>query len=204
MRALLAMVVFGLGMVVVACGGETSSASSDGRGEVEDTVGPVDASAPTREPRVLPTDPTATSIPGRPVPRIRSAPGLVLETVDGSTKVIAGIGTRCWAGMCIDYIGPVTNATPVVLPAGTGFNLTFEHGSPSDTFEGWYTIPAGKRPEPTTGLDGAAWSIHPDDIIEVKPGAPMPARAPGQYIYVVQGFWAGEGDVMYSFWLEVR
>ena len=165
MRAVLTMLVLGLGVLLVACGGEASSASSGDKDEVEGTVSALAESAPSQDPRLRPLGPTATAIPGRRNPPIRSAPSLMLETA-GGTRITAGIGTRCWGGMCVDYVGPVTNASPVVLLAGAAFELTFEHGAPSETFEGWYKIPAGKQPEPTTGLEGAAWSIHPDDIEE--------------------------------------
>lgn len=106
--------------------------------------------------------------------------------------------------MCLDYIGPITNASPFALPAGESFTVAFEQGAPTETSESWIRFPAGSKPF-AVGLDGATWSIDPSTFVpSPTPGTVPPGLAPGEYIYVVQGFWHNQGDVMYGFWLELK
>jgi hypothetical protein len=148
----------------------------------------------TRVPPPIPPVSTPTQV------TLPDVPGAVLETRSGA-RAQAGVGSFCWAAICIDYAGPVTNANPVVLTANDSFTITFEAGTPSATGSVWLPAPS---PRPGLGPEGVTWSGLSPTLTRDESGPPVPPPAPGLYVLVVQAFWEDRGDITYGFYVERR
>lgn len=144
--------------------------------------------------------PTATAPPSSVPPPIVAPPGATLRTADGR-EVVAGIGTRCWANVCLDYVAPISNATPFALPPEGRFEVQFAAGPPTNVAEAWIPLTAAQTLQP--GPDGLAWpglGPPPPTTPYDKDRLPTP---PGRYLWVVQAFWQGRGDISYAFYVAV-
>jgi hypothetical protein len=142
--------------------------------------------------------PTLTSS-GRPA-EVAPVPNAWLQTSAGQKRAGAA-GSRCWDGACLEYQGPVTNAEPIVIPAGAGFSVSFDAGAPLATSSTW--VPVADVPD-TTDADGVLWQRLAYRLTKDEPGKPSPEVGPGTYVFIVHGIWQGRGDIVYSFLVERR
>ncbi|HEX6032453.1 MAG TPA: hypothetical protein VFY90_13555 [Tepidiformaceae bacterium] len=180
--AVIALSVFVAGLSVTFW--PSAKADDDGSGDV---------SQPGRD------ETPVSSPPGAPV--ITEPPRATLRLADGR-ELVAGAGTRCWEGMCVDMVGPISNPDAFAMNAGDSLALSFEAGLPSSTSSAWIRVD-GQRSELTSSGE-RLWTSFPALVTPDVQGAPAVELEPGQYIYVVQAFFDGEGDVMYAFYLDVH
>lgn len=132
-------------------------------------------------------------------PAIRPGPEATLVTANGAAHTAAA-GTRCWAGACIDYVGPLTNVTPIAVAPGERLTLTFAPGVPREQTLQWLPV-TGAAPHPGPG--GIAWSMPPGGGIPAQPGSLAAPAEPGRYLLVSFAWWA-QGDAGHAWYLEVR
>ena len=140
--------------------------------------------------------PSSTPTEGPPSPDSLGAPGATLTS--SQETVAGGIGTRCWAGACIDYTGPVTNADPLELSPGEAFNIEFEEATPAEFVLSLYPAPT-TTPTPENGT--LSWSIDPSTSTTTDAVAPA---EPGRYIISAFARWDGKGDISYGWYVEVK
>ena len=136
---------------------------------------------------------------GNAIPTIKPPPKAVLRT-SGGREVAGGAGTRCWDGMCIDMVGPVSNPDALTLVASEGFVITFEAGPPTAIYEAWRGAPG--TGEPATSGE-RLWKDPAPPVTMVKAGGPRPPLQPGRYLYMVFAQWQGKGDISYAWYIEV-
>jgi hypothetical protein len=151
---------------------------------------------------VLPDDSDATP-DGAPRggPAIVAPPSATLGFPDGR-QLAGGAGTRCWARMCVDMVGPISNADAFAMNASDSLELSFEAGAPASTSSAWIRVDA--QTSELTPSGERLWTSFPALVTPDVPGEPAVELGPGQYVYVVQAFFDGQGDVMYAFYLDVR
>jgi hypothetical protein len=142
------------------------------------------------EPRRSPRDPTA-------VMRATTAPRAILRS-EGGAMMPAGIGPRCWAEICADYPGPVTNSAPVVLEREEGFTVNFEAGPPATTASAWVPVMSA----PSAGAEGIIWKGLVYQLRDEEPGAPNVLLGPGKYVFLLKATWANQGEILYGFYVE--
>ncbi|HET7738996.1 MAG TPA: hypothetical protein VFK32_10520, partial [Tepidiformaceae bacterium] len=133
-----------------------------------------------------------------PYPAPGGVPGAVLTSAAG--EVDGAVGTRCWGGMCIDMVGPVTQEAPHDVDAGETVSVEFGHGTPD---EATYTWMRATDPPPAAANGERSWSgLFPPVTEAAGTGLEAPDE-PGDYVLIVFAVWQGEGDVSYGFYLRV-
>jgi hypothetical protein len=159
--------------IAAACGGDSDSKPQ------ESTEAPKGAAA------------TATRDPARvPVATLRASSG---------REVRGGTGTRCWARVCAESSGPVTNSVPLQVGVDERLTLSFDAGQPSSLASAW--VPAAAQ-APSTVSDGSVWPGIKPELTKQDAGPIVPEAGTGRFIYVVQAVWDGRGDVTYGFYVE--
>lgn len=168
-------------LFIIGCGG----------GDEPDLIGGGDPS--TRVPPPIPSvlKPTQSALP--------DVPGATLRT-DGGARADAGIGSFCWAGVCADHAGPVTNVDPVALPGNESFSVSFEAGTPDARTSAWVSA---EDAQPVARPEGLSWSGLMLKL-EREPDPAALELPAGAYVLVIHAFWEGRGDVMYGFYVERR
>jgi hypothetical protein len=148
--------------------------------------------------------PAGTPTTSAPVAtRTAAAPGIPAgpkaTLIAGQLRVPGGHGTRCWEGGCIDYAGPVTNASPIPAAPGSPFEIEFEEGTPDEVTLSWYVAP-DTVPPASNGVIG--WSVDPGTATPLD-GETIP-DGPGRYLLAAFARWDGKGDIVYGWYIEVR
>lgn len=184
-RAVIALAVaLSAGLTGWACG------SSD-----DDDASPT-APASITETQV-PGTPPATAPPGQtgtPLP----VPGAVFGTDSGVLGRMTE-GTRCWANVCQDMVGPVTLRDPAAVAVGIPVNVAFEGGDPDEVSFAWVDV-AGLTPiEASNGT--VTWAVP---VRNYTPGDAIvtPAMA-GDYVLTVFAKWDSAGDIVFSTYFRI-
>jgi hypothetical protein len=151
-------------------------------------------------PSTGPTDATATTGP----PAL-DLPSATLRAAQG-VRVEGGKGTHCWSGPnyreCKEFVAPVTNVEPLVAARGEVLTLDFAQGTPGDLSSGWSKA-IGAVPQPVSGT--RVWNGDQPRSLVSPSGLQIEApRDPGAYLLGVFAKWAGKGDIMYGFYVEVK
>lgn len=145
------------------------------------------------------------SSPGdRPDDGVVRPPGAALVTQRGTYP--GGVGTYCWReggrGLCLDFVGPVSNLTPITVEAGERVGIEYGAGVPTEANIAWYSVDGSGR-EPTS--DGQLlWTEHPPAFQDpVREDSLVAPSTPGEYLVTVFAVYAGKGDVFYGFYVVV-
>ncbi|GAB4326617.1 MAG: hypothetical protein Kow0010_09770 [Dehalococcoidia bacterium] len=132
-------------------------------------------------------------------------PGASLVTARGAFA--GGIGTYCWReaseGLCLDFVGPVSNLEPIVVHAGEQVAIEYLAGTPAEAHIAWYAVDASAR-EPTAGGE-LLWKEHPPAFQEpVREDSLVAPSEPGEYLLTAFVVYPGKGDVSYGFYVVVE
>ncbi|MGE0653851.1 MAG: hypothetical protein AB7P12_19200, partial [Alphaproteobacteria bacterium] len=169
MRATLLFISPILVALAIACGGDSPPASDTSVPEGSGNASSAGASQPTGLPESatdLPmVDPNGPAVSGlapsgagggsAPSPGMTEPP--VVKVSAGSNGVVAGIGSYCWGGLCLDSTGPVTDATALqVAPGGdVTMYLTFD-----TSWQEVQALPAAGSPKTLANGD-LLWNFPP-------------------------------------------
>lgn len=147
-----------------------------------------------------PAIPTNAAVPAASPRATVPPPRSTLRSADGR-ELVAGIGTRCWGGVCLDAVGPVSNVDPFPVARGQRLSISFAAGSPDQRVDRVFAAPSenGSR----VLADGRLWETFGG------PNAPAASALPpdlpsGRYVWVIQAFWNGKGDASYAFYIEIQ
>jgi hypothetical protein len=143
---------------------------------------------------------TATGVRSGTPPLIVRPPDATLS-VTGGRDVTAGIGTRCWANVCLDAVGPVSNVDAFPISRADRLSISFAAGSPDRRTDRVFSqvSPDGSR----VLSDGRLWEAL-GGLTAPAAAALPPDLPPGRYVWVIQAFWKGKGDVSYAFYVEIQ
>jgi hypothetical protein len=134
-------------------------------------------------------------------PQITEPPAADLEDASGNLTRGAP-GTRCWGGLCIDFLSPVTQADPATVRRGETLDVVFEAGPPAEVVHSWHQATS---PAPAPGNNGVrSWGAMMP--ITSETGTIAAPGEPGTYVLIVFARWDApvRGDVTYGFYIEVR
>lgn len=137
-----------------------------------------------------------------------------LATLDiGEEKQLAGRGSFCWKGSCVDS-GIYTSSIPLVVQSPFTAHVHLPLVEPPNGL--WlYTMavsPPGPLKYENVSDLGASWSSEKPDRELVNQGALLLRRdqdiklslEPGYYVLVIFATWRDYGDVQYGFLIDVR
>jgi hypothetical protein len=99
------------------------------------------------------------------------------------------LGTHCWSTRCVDFIGPPAPTTFAEIPDELEVELTGDGSAES--------ISVGHPPKEEFG------ALVDEHQVSVRDGRARLNLEPGRYVLVVFATWAGEGDAVLTFGLEV-
>ncbi len=136
---------------------------------------------------------------------IPEGPGATLSS-PSSGAVEGGKGTRCWNGPgpsgCVDHMSPVTNAQPLGVSPGEILTVGFTIRDPDQLKSAWMAAP---QTAPTPAADQVSWALpEPPPALSPAEKTLKAPEAPGRYLLLVFGWWSGQGDVSYGFYVEVK
>ena len=163
------------------------------------------------------TDGESTPVPGQtqrsgpPLPQdgngsgVIRPPGASLVTAQG--VFAGGIGTYCWReaneGLCLDFVGPVSNLEPIVVRGAEQVAIEYGAGSPAEAHVAWYAVDDSAR-EPTTRGE-LLWKDHPPAFQDpVREDSLVAPSEPGEYLLTIFAVYPGTGDVSYGFYVVVE
>ena len=155
--------------------------------------------APTAQSTPPPDASRTETAHGNAIPTIKPPPKAVLRTA-GGREVTGGAGTRCWDGMCLDMVGPVSNPDAFTLKATEDFTVSYEAGSPTAVYEAWR---GASGPGELTASGERLWKDIVPGVAMARAGGPRPPLQPGRYLYMVFAQWQGKGDISYAWYIEV-
>lgn len=99
------------------------------------------------------------------------------------------LGTHCWATQCVDFIGPPLPTTFTEVPGDLDVRLDGDGSAES--------LSVGHPPDEEFG------SLVDEQEVPVQADRAELHLEPGRYVLVVFATWAGEGDAVLTFGLEV-
>ena len=129
-------------------------------------------------------------------------------------KQLAGRGSFCWAGNCLDGAGINTSNTPLVVQSPDTAHLHLPLVEPPDSVR-LYSMaisPPGHLEYDSVSELEASWSYEKSGRELIDQG-PLALRRdqdinlslePGYYVLVVMAAWRDYGDVKYGFLIEVQ
>jgi hypothetical protein len=178
-RLLLAPIVL-IGLVfATACGGNSNAAGPD---------------VPTPTQPAPPSDGPAGESP-TPAP----VPGLFIVDPANGQGTSATAGTRCWADVCLDYLGPVTTPDPIAFDAGATLQWQAEGGT-VDTISHVWVSAEGAESEVTSDRT-RVWPRIGGDFSDGEIVVPTEA---GDYVLLVFTTYTGGGDVAWGVYVAVE
>lgn len=144
-----------------------------------------------------PGETPASQTPDAPTPA--PEPGLfVVDTASGEGTT-AVPGTRCWAGKCIDYAGPVSNADPYSFGAGVELDWQAEGGTVDSISHDWLSAQALSS-EVEDGLRN--WENSGD--VDLADGDIVTPDAAGDYLLVLFARYTTGDDVLFSLYVTIE
>lgn len=190
MRRLVPLVLLLLGVAFVACS-ERREVTDGGATPATGETAPADPPTPHD---------TNGGGPGGVV----RPPGVSLVTAVGVFP--GGIGTYCWReatdGLCIDFVGPISNADPIELDSGERVEVEYGAGPPAEAHIAWYAVDGSAREVTASG--DLLWTDHPPAFQEpVQRDSLVAPNAPGEYLVTIFAVYPGKGDAFYSFYVVV-
>lgn len=143
-------------------------------------------------------DPTETSEPqesATPAPE----PGLFVVDPDTSNGTQAKPGTRCWAGSCLDYLGPVTDTEPVDIPVGAELQWQVEGGTADEVSHAW-------NPRADATVDESEGSLVWTEYGEItfETGDIVVPEEPGEYLLSIFIRYTTGDDVLWGLYVNAE
>jgi len=132
----------------------------------------------------------------------------------GEEKQLAGRGSFCWSGNCLDGAGISTSTIPLVVQSPFAAHLRLPLVKPPDTLRlySMAVLPPGPLEYENVSDLEASWSYEKPGRELLDQGTLLLRRdqdiklsfEPGYYVLVIFAAWRDYGDVKYGFLIQVR